>query len=337
MWEFLCNFAAFFETNNCYMKAKSIISFALICLATFLFSCKETPYIPSPGDNSHNQDSIQIVPDAKPDPDPEGIEIPENAINVLEACSICNGLASGAATTEEYFIKGWITGLGSKNADGINNYGNATFYMSANRTGSNKQFYAYQVMGKDGKRITHLDQVRIGDFVVIKGKMTNYNGTFETQGQGAAHIYSSTNPLFDPSNVEPSPDPAGADIPEGTLNVIEACKLGGELASGAKTPDKYYVKGWVVRLDSKHAEGMSKYGNGTFYIAPTKEGIGDQFEAYQVYGKGGKKFTAEQTNAVAVGDFVVIYGQITNYKGTVETVGQGASYVYYSTNPDWAK
>jgi hypothetical protein len=37
---------------------------------------------------------------------------------------------------------------------------------------------------------------------------------------------------------------------------------------------------------------------------------------------------------VAVGDFVVVYGELTNYMGnTYETVGKGAAHVWKSTNP----
>lgn len=316
------------------MKSQKSI-FGLFVIGTLLFvaGCKEAPYIQAPGDPSHNQDSVYIAPDPLPDPDPEGVDIPEGTINVNEALKICSALASGTVTPETFHIKGWITRLGDKNADGIENYGNATFYMAATKNGATKEFYAYQVMGKDGKRLTHLDQVKEGDFVVIEGKMTNYNGTCETQGQGAAHIYSSSNAIFDPQNVEPTPDPAGVEIPAGTLTVSEANALCPN--NGDNTTEKYYVKGWVVKLDSKHASGMSQYGNATFYIASNVDGIGDQFEAYQVYGKNGMKFTADQADAVQIGDFVIIYGPLTNYKGTVETKGQGAGYVYYSTNPKW--
>lgn len=124
--------------------------------------------------------------------------------------------------------------------------------------------------------------------------------------------------------------------PDHVLNVREAYKVGKALGSGGTTTDKYYIYGWVTSLDSKHASGMSSYGNGTFYMAANVDGLqNEKFEAYQVYGKGGAKFTAAQADAVAAGDFVVIYGLITNYSGTIETTGRGAAYVYYSNNPLW--
>ena len=131
---------------------------------------------------------------------------------------------------------------------------------------------------------------------------------------------------------DPTPDPEGVDVPEGTLNVYEARKVARKLSSGSSTTDKYYIKGWIFRLDNANADGITSYGNATFYMAATNDGQTDKypFEAYQVYGKGGKKLT--NVNQVAVGDFVVIYGQIMNYSGTAETVGKGSAYIYSSSN-----
>lgn len=316
------------------MKTRTLIIMVLAGAAMSLVGCKESPYILAPGDNSNNQDSMYIAPDPIPDPDPEGIDIPEGTINVNEALKKGAALASGSVSDEVYHIKGWVTRLGDKNADGITSYGNATFYIAASKNGSTKEFYAYQVMGKDGNKLIDVNQVAVGDFVVIEGKITNYNGTIETEGKGEAHIYSSTNELFNPKDPEPTPAPEGADVPTGTLNVYEAIAIGDSIGKGNTTSQKYYVMGYVTRLDAKHESGISSYGNGTFYIAANKDGrVTKEFEAYQVYGKNGAKLTS--ADQVAVGDFVVIYGQITNFNGTIETVGRGASYVYYSTNPKW--
>ena len=279
-----------------------------------------------------NEDTTKV------DADPEGIEIPEGCLNVYQARHLCAELESGSSTKEKHYVKGWVYKLDAKNEDGINNYGNATFYICATKDGSTKtfDFEAFQVYAKDGKKFYSVDQVKEGDFVVIYGKLTNYNGTYETVGKGAAYVYASTNPEFDPKEdpTKITPDPEGVTIPEGCLTVYEARAICSQLASGKKTSDKKYVKGWIHKLDSKNADGIKNYGNATFYIAATNDGktVPFDFEAFQVYGPGGKKFTDE--NQVAVGDFVILYGQLTNYNGTYETVGKGAAYVYYTTNPN---
>lgn len=317
---------------------KSILTLTAM-VAMVLFGCKETPYINEPGDNSYNYDTIPVALLPNPDPDPVGFEIPAGCLNVYEAVDSCKRLSNGGTTQEKHYVKGWVRSFDGKHESGIAQYGNGTFYIAATKDGrsDSKMFEAYQVYGKDGKKLVSLDQVKIGDFVIIYGQLTVYNGTAETVGKGAAYIYASSNPQFDPKEdpTKITPDPEGADVPEGTLTVYEARHICDSIGSGKTTTDEYYVKGWVCRLDSKHESGVQQYGNGTFYLAATNDGTTDgfSFEAYQVYGKNKQKLTS--ADQVAVGDFVVIKGKLTNYSGTAETVGKGAAYIYYSTNPKW--
>lgn len=275
-------------------------------------------------------------------PDPEGVDVPEGAITVYRARAISDSIGSGNTTQEKYYIKGWVSRIDSKHADGVNQYGNGTFYITPTNDGTTESFTfeAFQVYGKDGKKLTSPDQVEVGDFVVLYGQITNFKGTAETTGKGTAYIYSSSNEKFneafqpaDPTKI--TPDPEGADVPEGTLTVYEALHIGDSIGSGKTTTDEYYIKGWVSKLHSTHASGVTSYGNGTFFITPTNDGTTASitFEAYQVYGKNKQKLTS--ADQVAVGDFVVLRGKITNYNGTVETVGRGAAYIYYSTNEKW--
>ena len=92
---------------------------------------------------------------------------------------------------------GYVKKIHSKHADGVSLYGNAQFYIEDVK-GANSQnhFLAFQVYGLEGKKINNPDAVAVGDFVVIYGELTNYNGTYETVGKGAAHIWKSTNPLL---------------------------------------------------------------------------------------------------------------------------------------------
>ena len=127
-------------------------------------------------------------------------------------------------------------------------------------------------------------------------------------------------------------DTASWNIPTGALTVAQAREMCAALEAGATTGSKYYVMGYVKKIHSKHAESVSGYGNAQFYIEDVK-GANSQnhFLAFQVYGLEGKKIN--NPDAVAVGDFVVIYGELTNYNGTYETVGKGAAHIWKSTNP----
>lgn len=279
-------------------------------------------------------------------PDTTGWNIPAEAITVAEAREICAGLASGEKTTTKYYVMGYVKKLHSKHADGVANYGNAQFYMEdVKGANSSDDFMAYQVYGVNNQKITNVDAVLVGDFVIIYGPLTNYNGTYETTGQGSAHIWKSTNPLLNDGGttqepedpIDPSefviPDEAKDwNIPTEAITVSQAREICAALESGATTGTKYYVMGYVKKLHNKHADGVANYGNAQFYMEDVK-GANSQndFMAYQVYGLNGEKIT--DPNVVAVGDFVIVYGELTNYMGTYETVGQGRAYIWKTTNP----
>jgi hypothetical protein len=123
------------------------------------------------------------------------------------------------------------------------------------------------------------------------------------------------------------------NIPAEAIDVLQAREICAALASGETTGTKYYVMGYVKKIHSKHADGVANYGNAQFYMENVKGANSQEdFMAYQVFGLNGEKIT--DPNVVAVGDFVVVYGELTNYMGsTYETVGKGAAYIWNSTNP----
>lgn len=138
------------------------------------------------------EDTELVIPEEAKD-----WNIPAEAIDVLKAREICADLASGATTGTKYYVMGYVKKIHNKHIDGVTNFGNAQFYME-NVKGANSadDFMAYQVYGLNGEKITDPNVVAVGDFVVVYGELTNYNGTYETVGKGAAHIWNSTNPLL---------------------------------------------------------------------------------------------------------------------------------------------
>ena len=126
---------------------------------------------------------------------------------------------------------GYVKELHSKyHASGMEGYGNATFYME-NVKGANSadDFLAFQVMGKNGEKFTDMDAVAVGDFVVVYGELTNYNGTYETTNKGSAYIWNSTNAAF-----------AGGETPE-TPDTPDTPATGTEI-KGMKYADAYYYE-----------------------------------------------------------------------------------------------
>ena len=309
----------------------------ILCVAALAVACEMAIPPFGPIDRPDNGE----LPPPVEAPDTIGWNIPAEAITVAQAREICMGLESGAKTDTKYYVMGYVKKIHSKHADGVANFGNAQFYIEdVKGANSGDDFMAYQVYGINNQKITDPNAVLVGDFVIIYGPLTNYNGTFETTGQGSAHIWMSTNPLLNESQKpqEPEvlviPEEAKAwNIPAEAIDVIKAREICAGLAAGATTGTKYYVMGYVKKLHNNHASGVTGYGNAQFYMENVK-GANSQndFIAFQVYGINGTKIT--DPNAVAVGDFVVVYGELTNYMGnTYETVGKGAAHVWKSTNP----
>ncbi|MBR2936684.1 MAG: hypothetical protein IKB81_06375 [Paludibacteraceae bacterium] len=154
--------------------------------------------------------------------------IPAEAIDVLQAREICAGLANNEKSGTKYYVMGYVKELHSKyHASGMEGYGNATFYME-NVKGANStdDFLAFQVMGKNGEKFTNMDAVAVGDFVVVYGELTNYNGTYETTNKGSAYIWNSTNAAF-----------AGGETPETPDTPVTGTEI-----KGLKYADAYYYE-----------------------------------------------------------------------------------------------
>ena len=323
------------------MKTNKHFSTFIFTAALLIFTACEMaipPFI-GPTDRPDNGET-PVVPPVEA-PDTIGWNVPAEAITVSEARDICAALESGATTGTKYYVMGYVKKLHSKHADGVSGYGNAQFYIEdVKGANSSDDFMAFQVYGPNSKKLADPNAVAVGDFVVIYGELTNYNGTYETTGKGAAYIWKSTNPLLN-EQVKPEepevlviPEEAKAwNIPAEAIDVMKAREICAALAAGDSTDKPYYVMGYVKKLHNNHATGVAEYGNAQFYMENVKgKNSNNDFIAFQVFGLNGTKIN--DPNAVAAGDFVVVYGKLTNYMGnTYETIGKGSAYVWKSTNP----
>lgn len=89
-----------------------------------------------------------------------------------------------------------------------------------------------------------------------------------------------------------------------------------------KTED-VYVKGVITSIVESFG---STYGNASFYIADSEEAT-STFYAYRVLYFGQQKW-AEGNKQIAVGDEVIIYGPLMNYRGNTPETVAGVNYVY---------
>lgn len=302
------------------MKKSILVLTAAVAMV--FFGCKEAPYINAPGDNHFNTDSIPVVVDPIPTPDPEGVAIPAGTLNVNEAVNITKKLEAGKVTEDRYYIKGWVVGFnrGSSFDTDFPKYGNDFVYLSAREDAKGeKQFYAYRVLGKFGAKLPDLECVQVGDFIVISAYMTNYNGNVY-ESSGLCHITASSNPHF--NEMFPWQFPGCPEPGEGEISVTGAEKVSGQLANKSTSTEEYKIRGVVVSIESLD----TSYGNATFNIS---DGAAVA-TCYRLKGKGNNKFT--NANQLAIGDTILVNAKIQNYNGTCEPT-QG--YVETSTNPNF--
>lgn len=110
--------------------------------------------------------------------------------------------------------------------------------------------------------------------------------------------------------VEPDPEVHIANTPEEPYDVTKAFEI---IAAGKALDEKVYVKGVISKIESVDT---GQYGNATYFISNNGSEDGNQLEIYRGYSLKGEKFTS--ADEIKVGDVVVVYGILVDYKGTYE-------------------
>ncbi len=104
------------------------------------------------------------------------------------------------------------------------------------------------------------------------------------------------------------------------------------LSSGQSTTQKYFVKGVIHKIAQYQGADQyftgNSYGNASFYMADDLENTSNDFEAYQVNYLGNRAFEQGSDVDIQIGDEVIVYGPVTLYEKTPETVGKGAAFIY---------
>ena len=110
----------------------------------------------------------------------------DNPLTPSQAYDIAKNLGTGNISTESYYIKGKISSIKYQfDAE----HGTAIFNISADGSKS-AEFTCYSVYYFGNKAwVEGYSQVKVGDEVIVFGKLTNYNGTPETASKKAC-LYS---------------------------------------------------------------------------------------------------------------------------------------------------
>lgn len=103
--------------------------------------------------------------------DPKGTGTKEDPFNIAAANKY---IKDGGAADAEVYVKGKVSELKMYK----DQYHSIDYYISEDGT-TNNQFYVYGGLGLGGKDFTKLEDLKVGDEVIICGKLKNYNGTYE--------------------------------------------------------------------------------------------------------------------------------------------------------------
>lgn len=248
----------------------------------------------------------------------------ENPFNSVAATNEAKKLASGAVSEKSYYIKGKVASIATdKNGNVLNfdqgNFGNASFYISDDGTASD-QFYCYRILYLGNKKWTQGagDILKEGDEVIVCAKLTMYNTTPETQ-QNEGFLYSLNGKTEGGGTPDTPGTPSGSGTQTDPYNVAKALQVCTEVGETG-TANEVYAKGIVTSI----TEISTQFGNGTFVISDDATG-GNKLTVYRAYSLGNEKFKAE--NEIKVGDEVVIYGKLVNFRGNTPEFTQGC-YIY---------
>lgn len=270
------------------------------------------------------------------------------ATNPYSASEIAALLTGGKTFDEDVYIKGKVSAiLYTFSAS----YGTGTFWISddgkaygvsadkKSTTEPTKDFECYSVywFGNENKWAEGNGQLEIGDEVIVCGKTTVYNGIAETSSKKAwvynvNGVTTSANGL---GNVNAPFNVAGA---EACIDYQQAAiKAAKDADQPAPTFPDVCVKGKISAILYTFS---ASYGTGTFWISDDGTAYGvsadkkkttepaKDFECYSVYMFGLEKPWVDGTSPQpAVGDDVIVKGQLTLYSGTYETSSK-KSWIY---------
>ena len=246
--------------------------------------------------------------------------------NAVAANNFAATLASGEETEQDYYIKGKIAKINSNGYFGAQ-FGNATFYISDDGADANT-FYVYRTYYLENQPwVEGNKQIKVGDEVIICGKLTNYKGETPETVQNKSYIYSLNGKTTDGGD-DPGPEP-GTPSGSGTLadpwNAVAANNFAATLASGEETEQDYYIKGKIAKINSNGYFG-AQFGNATFYISDDGADA-NTFYVYRTYYLENQPWVEGNTQ-IKEGDEVIICGKLTNYKGETPETVQNKSYIY---------
>ena len=234
-------------------------------------------------------------------------------------------------TTDDVYVKGKISRIadnGTFTESGT--FGNASFYIV--EEGTDFEFYVFRALYLGNKKFEEgQTDIKVGDEVIICGKLMNYRGNTPETEAGKAYVYSLNGETGGGSGEEETGEPKGTGTLEDPYNPAGAAAAVKDLTWTSneeyESTGDVYVKGKISRIVNKGTYTESgTFGNASFFISEDGEQSGE-FQVYRALYLGNKKFESGQTD-IKVGDEVIIYGKLMNYRNNTPETVSGKCYLY---------
>lgn len=250
----------------------------------------------------------------------EGEGTAEKPYTVADALNIING---GTYSSSNVYVEGIVVQIDDIDSEQFSRYHNLTYYIadesSIDEEGvASDQLEVYRGMGLAGANFNSPSDLKVGDHVIVWGKLTLYGSFAEvTQGSWLLQLNDQKCSPFD-SQAEPK----GSGTFEDPYNVSAANDF---IDKGDYAGKKVFVKGIVSRVDDIDDEQFNRYHNLTYYISDDGTSAG-QLEVYRGKGLGGADF--ENKDDLKVGDEVIVYGELTLFSGSIKEFTQDSQLAF---------
>ncbi len=237
-----------------------------------------------------------------------------NPWNPMEANNYVSSLAADTPSSDSYYIKGKIAKI-ANNGEFNSNYGNASFYISNDGKDENT-FYVFRTLYLGNKKWQDGDtQIKVGDEVIIYGKLVNYRGNVPETVPNESYIYS-LNGKTEDTGGGGGGEQTGVGSYGDPYSVAAAVAAG----SGSGVYVKAYIVGYVsgqVLADGAHftADGCDVKTNLLIADSPTETNVANCIPV-QLPNGAVRTGLNLQNNPGNLGKQVLLYGNIEKYFGT---------------------
>lgn len=290
--------------------------------------------------------------------EPKGRGTLEDPYNPTGAAQAASGLTWTSNTeyekTDVVYVKGKISRIASNGTfSQSGTYGNASFYISEDGTTQSGEFYCFRILYLGNEKYTSGTDIKVGDEVIVCGKLMNYKGNTPETVAGEAYLYSLNSEGGGGDN--PPMQLEGSGTAEDPYTIYDVFQIYNKDKASPKVFVRAYIVGYVqgqkfetgAVFSNQPKDESTTVSNSNILIAPTSD-CDDLNNCVPVAlpsetaAPGIRSGVSLASNPGNLGQSVLLYGTIEKYfnvagvKNVTYAVIQTdtGSIDHYGTNPE---